>query len=206
MRAATELGLRTAAIYSQEDKLSLHRFKADEAYLVGKDKGPVAAYLDIEGIIATAKEHEVDAIHPGYGFLSENAEFSRACAAAGIVFVGPPPELLESLGDKLSARKLAQRARRVGRSRHGASRRRPGRSRAHGPRDRLPGDRQGGLRGRRARHARRRVRARSSRQDRRGAEGSGVGVRQRAVPCSSSASCRAPGTSRCRCWPTPTAA
>ncbi len=110
MRAATELGLRTAAIYSQEDKLSLHRFKADEAYRVGKDKGPVAAYLDIEGIVAVAKEHEVDAIHPGYGFLSENPAFARACGEAGITFVGPPPELLDSLGDKLSARKLAQKA------------------------------------------------------------------------------------------------
>src|SRR3712207_6080713 len=77
MRAATELGLRTVAIYAQDDRFSMHRFKADEAYLVGESKGPVGAYLDIEGIIAVAKEHEVDMIHPGYGFLSENAHFAR---------------------------------------------------------------------------------------------------------------------------------
>ena len=110
MRAATELGLRTATVYSNEDRYSLHRFKADEAYEIGGDKGPVAAYLDIDGIIALAKEREVDAIHPGYGFLSENARFSRACAQAGITFIGPAPELLESLGDKTAARRLAKRA------------------------------------------------------------------------------------------------
>ncbi|MYG91702.1 MAG: pyruvate carboxylase [Acidimicrobiia bacterium] len=110
MRAATELGLRTATIYSNEDRFSLHRFKADEAYEVGADKGPVAAYLDIDGIIALAKDREVDAIHPGYGFLSENSRFSRACAEAGITFVGPPPELLEALGDKTAARRLARQA------------------------------------------------------------------------------------------------
>src|SRR6185436_13610468 len=75
-RAATELGLRTVAIYAQEDRLSVHRFKADEAYLIGEGKGPVAAYLDIESIIAAAKERGIDAIHPGYGFLSENAGFA----------------------------------------------------------------------------------------------------------------------------------
>ncbi len=110
MRAATELGLRTAGIYSQEDRLSLHRFKADEAYLIGEDKGPVAAYLDIEGIIALAKEREIDAIHPGYGFLSENPDFARACGEAGITFVGPKPEMLELLGDKIAARSLAAKA------------------------------------------------------------------------------------------------
>jgi hypothetical protein len=78
----TELGLRTVAIYAQEDRFAMHRFKADEAYLVGQGKGPVAAYLDIESIVAVAKEKGVDAIHPGYGFLSENAEFARACAKA----------------------------------------------------------------------------------------------------------------------------
>src|SRR3954463_7965174 len=77
-RAATELGLRTVAVYAQEDRLSIHRFKADEAYLVGVGKGPVGAYLDIDGIIALAKEKEIDLIHPGYGFLSENAHFARA--------------------------------------------------------------------------------------------------------------------------------
>src|SRR5690348_17444112 len=85
-RAATELGLHTVAIYAQEDRLSVHRFKADEAYLVGKGKGPVAAYLDIPGIVTLAKEKGVDVIHPGYGFLSENADFARACAEAGIAF------------------------------------------------------------------------------------------------------------------------
>ena len=108
-RAATDLGLRTVAVYAQEDRFSIHRFKADEAYQLGKGKGPVAAYLDIEGIIALAKETGVEAIHPGYGFLSENAAFARACAAAGIVFVGPSPELLEMMGDKTAARALAQR-------------------------------------------------------------------------------------------------
>src|SRR5471030_3123620 len=78
-RAATELGLRTVAIYAQEDRLSIHRFKADEAYLVGEGKGPVGAYLDIGGIVALAKEKGVDMIHPGYGFLSENAKFAAAC-------------------------------------------------------------------------------------------------------------------------------
>jgi pyruvate carboxylase len=109
-RAATELGLRTVAIYSHEDRLALHRFKADEAYQVGKGKGPVEAYLDIPGIIAIAKEHEVDAIHPGYGFLAENPAFARACAKAGITFIGPSPELLELLGDKTAARRLAAAA------------------------------------------------------------------------------------------------
>ena len=109
-RAANELGLRTVAIYSQEDRLALHRFKADEAYQVGIGKGPVEAYLDINGIIAIAKEHDVDAIHPGYGFLSENPALARACAKAGIKFVGPTPELLELLGDKTAARRLAKSA------------------------------------------------------------------------------------------------
>ena len=109
-RAANELGLRTVAIYSQEDRLALHRFKADEAYQVGIGKGPVEAYLDIPGIIAVAKEHGVDAIHPGYGFLSENPALARACAKAGLAFIGPTPELLELLGDKTAARRLAAAA------------------------------------------------------------------------------------------------
>ncbi len=108
-RAATDLGLRTVAIYAQEDRFSIHRFKADEAYVVGAGKGPVAAYLDIESIVALAKETGVEAIHPGYGFLSENADFARACAAAGITFVGPRPELLDRMGDKTAARALAHR-------------------------------------------------------------------------------------------------
>src|SRR5438270_9316775 len=109
-RAANELGLRTVAIYSQEDRLALHRFKADEAYQVGAGKGPVQAYLDIAGIIALAKDKEVDAIHPGYGFLSENAALARACEKAGITFIGPPANLLELLGDKTAARRRASSA------------------------------------------------------------------------------------------------
>src|SRR5712675_2048882 len=85
-RAATELGLRTVGIYAQEDRLSVHRFKADEAYLIGEGKGPVGAYLDIAGIVALAKEKGVDMIHPGYGFLSENAQFAKACQDANITF------------------------------------------------------------------------------------------------------------------------
>ena len=106
-RAANELGLRTVAVYSKEDRLALHRFKADEAYLVGEGKGPVEAYLDIAGIVSLAKGKGVDAIHPGYGFLSENPALARACAKAGLTFVGPTPELLELLGDKTAARGLA---------------------------------------------------------------------------------------------------
>jgi pyruvate carboxylase len=108
-RAATELGLRTVAIYAQEDRLAIHRFKADEAYVVGEGKGPVGAYLDIPGIIALAKEKGVDFIHPGYGFLSENAEFAQACEDAGITFVGPRVELLKNMGDKTAARALAEK-------------------------------------------------------------------------------------------------
>ncbi len=108
-RAATELGLRTVAVYAQEDRLSIHRFKADEAYLTGEGKGPVGAYLDVEGVVALAKEKGVDLIHPGYGFMSENALFARACEKAGITFVGPRPELLEMMGDKTAARALAQK-------------------------------------------------------------------------------------------------
>jgi pyruvate carboxylase len=108
-RAATELGLRTVAIYAQEDRLSIHRFKADEAYLIGRGKGPVSAYLDIPGLIALAKEKGVSLIHPGYGFLAENAEFARACAQAGIIFVGPRPEIIELMGNKVAARELAHK-------------------------------------------------------------------------------------------------
>src|SRR5215813_13335950 len=109
-RAANELGLRTVAVYSNEDRLALHRFKADEAYLIGKSKGPVEAYLDIDGIVRLARQKNVDTIHPGYGFLSENAAFARACNKAGITFIGPTPQLLELLGDKTVARRLAQSA------------------------------------------------------------------------------------------------
>ena len=108
MRAATELGLRTVAVFSEVDKLSLHRFKADEAYVLAKSKGPIDAYLDVEEIIAIAKAKKVDAIHPGYGFLSEEPRFSRRCAESGITFVGPSSELLEKLGNKVVARQLAK--------------------------------------------------------------------------------------------------
>ncbi|MBW4050864.1 MAG: pyruvate carboxylase [Proteobacteria bacterium] len=110
MRAASELGLRTVAIYSQEDRFSLHRTKADESYLVGSGKGPIEAYLDIEDILRVAHDARVDAVHPGYGFLSENPEFTQACAAAGIVFVGPRPETMRTLGNKVAARNLAMAA------------------------------------------------------------------------------------------------
>jgi pyruvate carboxylase len=106
-RAATELGISTIAIYAEEDKLSLHRFKADEAYQIGKGKGPVEAYLSIEEVIRVAKEAKADAIHPGYGLLSESPEFAEACAAAGIVFIGPSPKTLRTLGNKVDARNLA---------------------------------------------------------------------------------------------------
>jgi len=110
-RAATELGITTIAIYAEEDKLSLHRFKADEAYQVGrgdgKQLGPLESYLSIEEVIRVAKEAGADAIHPGYGFLSESPEFAEACAAAGILFIGPHPDTMRTLGNKVSARNLA---------------------------------------------------------------------------------------------------
>src|SRR5215471_9671958 len=89
LRAANELGLRTVAVFSQEDRLALHRFKADEAYQIGDGQGPVEAYLDVEGILALAHEKGVDAVHPGYGFLSENPALPRACERYGIAFIGP---------------------------------------------------------------------------------------------------------------------
>ncbi len=106
-RSAHEMGIRTVAMYSHEDRYALHRFKADEAYEVGKPGEPLQAYLNIDGVVALAKERKIDAIHPGYGFLSENPRFAAACREAGIIFVGPRVELLENLGDKISARKLA---------------------------------------------------------------------------------------------------
>ncbi len=108
-RAATELGIRTVAIYSHEDRVHLHRYKADEAFLVGRDLSPVGAYLAIDRIIDVALDAGVDGIHPGYGFLSENADFALACREASIAFVGPSPEVLASFGDKTAARKLASK-------------------------------------------------------------------------------------------------
>lgn len=109
-RSAHELGIRTVAMYSHEDRFSLHRFKADEAYQIGNPGEPIKNYLAIEKIITLAKDVGVDAIHPGYGFLSENANFARRCREEGILFVGPTPEMLDELGDKTAARKLAVRA------------------------------------------------------------------------------------------------
>ncbi|MBX7167588.1 MAG: pyruvate carboxylase [Pirellulales bacterium] len=106
-RSAHELGIRAYGIYSHEDRFALHRFKADEAYQVGRQGEPIRAYLDIDAILAIAKQHEIDAIHPGYGFLSENPELARACDRAGVIFVGPRAEVLDNLGDKIAARQMA---------------------------------------------------------------------------------------------------
>ncbi|MED3721771.1 pyruvate carboxylase [Geobacillus stearothermophilus] len=108
-RACTELGIRTVAIYSKEDVGSYHRYKADEAYLVGEGKKPIEAYLDIEGIIEIAKAHDVDAIHPGYGFLSENIQFTKRCREEGIIFIGPNEDHLDMFGDKVKARHAAMK-------------------------------------------------------------------------------------------------
>ena len=108
MRAATELGSRTVGIYSAEDRNTAHPSKADEAYLVGKGKAPVAAYLDMDDIVATALKNGVQAVHPGYGFLSENPLFNQKLEDAGIVFVGPTPKNLIEFGDKTKARQLAE--------------------------------------------------------------------------------------------------
>ncbi|MBU3916166.1 pyruvate carboxylase [bacterium] len=109
-RAAIELGMHTISIYSNEDRFALHRFKTDESYLVGEGKGPIEAYLDIADIIRIAKEVQADAIHPGYGFLSENPDFVDACVAAGVTFVGPPSDVMRRLGNKVSARNVAVEA------------------------------------------------------------------------------------------------
>ncbi|MFC7061335.1 pyruvate carboxylase [Halobacillus seohaensis] len=106
-RACTELNIRTVAVYSQEDTGSYHRYKADEAYLVGEGKKPIDAYLDIEGIIEIAKSVGVDAVHPGYGFLSENIHFARRCEEEGITFIGPTSNQLDMFGDKVKAREQA---------------------------------------------------------------------------------------------------
>lgn len=110
MRAANELGKKTVGVYAEEDKLGLHRYKADEAYLIGQGLSPVGAYLSIEEIIRVAKQSGADAVHPGYGLLSENPDFVDACHAAGIAFIGPRAESMRLLGDKASARKVAVKA------------------------------------------------------------------------------------------------
>ena len=107
-RACYDLGLHTVAMYSNEDTYALFRTKADEAYLIGENKSPLGAYLDIDGIIDLAKRRNVDAIHPGYGFLSENADFARACEEAGITFIGPSSKILAQMGDKLTAKAIAK--------------------------------------------------------------------------------------------------
>ncbi|MEG1492279.1 MAG: pyruvate carboxylase [Oscillospiraceae bacterium] len=108
-RACYDLGLNTVAMYSNEDTFSLFRTRADEAYLIGENKSPLGAYLDIPGIIDLAKRRGVDAIHPGYGFLSENADFARACEEAGIKFIGPASDVLDKMGDKLNAKAIAKK-------------------------------------------------------------------------------------------------
>jgi pyruvate carboxylase len=108
LRAASELRIRTVAVYSFEDRYSLHRYKADESYQIGPDQEPLKPYLDIEEILRIAKLQNVDAIHPGYGFLSENVQFARRCAEEGIIFVGPRPEVMERLGDKVAAKIVAK--------------------------------------------------------------------------------------------------
>ncbi|WP_282061791.1 pyruvate carboxylase [Roseobacter litoralis] len=110
MRAANEMGKKTVAVFAEEDKLGLHRFKADEAYRIGEGMGPVAAYLSIDEIIRVAKDAGADAIHPGYGLLSENPDFVDACDQNGIVFIGPRAETMRALGDKASARRVAVEA------------------------------------------------------------------------------------------------
>lgn len=110
LRAASEMKIRTVAMYTYEDRYSLHRYKADEAYQIGEDDDPLKPYLDIDEIISLAKRENVDAIHPGYGFLSENVNFVKACKAAGITFVGPEPEVMQRLGDKVQAKIVARKA------------------------------------------------------------------------------------------------
>jgi pyruvate carboxylase len=107
MRAATELGITTVAVYTYEDRYSLHRYKADEAYQIGKNEDPLKPYLDVEGIILLAKLKKIDAIHPGYGFLSENVYLAKRCREEGIIFVGPTPEAMDALGDKVAAKNVA---------------------------------------------------------------------------------------------------
>ncbi|MDO7876106.1 pyruvate carboxylase [Hymenobacter sp. ASUV-10] len=108
LRAATEMAIPTVAVYTYEDRYSLHRYKADEAYQIGRDDEPLKPYLDIEGLLRVAKENRVNAIHPGYGFLSENAQLARRCREEGLIFVGPRPEVMEALGDKVRAKQVAR--------------------------------------------------------------------------------------------------
>ncbi|MEQ8493404.1 MAG: biotin carboxylase N-terminal domain-containing protein, partial [Gammaproteobacteria bacterium] len=110
MRAAAELDITSVAIYSREDRFALHRFKVDESYLVGDGATPVQAYLEIDDIVRAAVDSHCDAVHPGYGFLSESPEFAEACRKAGLVFVGPPPDVMRALGNKVAARRIAEQS------------------------------------------------------------------------------------------------
>ncbi|WP_017868274.1 biotin carboxylase N-terminal domain-containing protein, partial [Ligilactobacillus pobuzihii] len=110
IRACHELKIKTVAVYAKEDEYGVHRFKADEAYLIGAGKKPIEAYLDIDDIIHVAKMTGADAIHPGYGFLAENEEFARSCQEAGIIFIGPTVEQLHIFGDKVAAKQVATQA------------------------------------------------------------------------------------------------
>ena len=109
LRAAAELNIKTIAVYTFEDRYSLHRYKADESYQIGKNDDPLKPYLDMDELIRVAKREGADAIHPGYGFLSENATFAGKCREAGIQFVGPSPEVMQMLGDKIAAKKIAKK-------------------------------------------------------------------------------------------------
>ena len=201
---APSSGFRTVAIFSEEDRVHLHRYKADEAYLVGKGLEPVAAYLAEDEIVELAKRHDVDAIHPGYGLLSERASFARKCRDAGITFIGPTPEVIDALGDKVAARKIAEaagvpivpgtpeRVKTVAEARAFADEvGYPVIIKASGGR-------------RRARHARRARRGRA-----RGAADARAlgGARRRSATtrCSSRSWWSGPSTSRCRSWATTTA-
>src|SRR6478752_9817995 len=109
LRACNELEIRTVAIYTYEDRYSLHRYKADESYQIGAEQDPLKPYLDMDSIIRIAKDCNAEAIHPGYGFLSENFEFNRKCREQGIIFVGPGWEVMKQLGDKVLAKEVALR-------------------------------------------------------------------------------------------------
>ena len=204
MRAANELGIRTIAIYSQEDRFSLHRTKADEAYLVGRGKAPVDAYLDIEDILRIAVEAKADAIHPGYGFLSENPDFVEACNRDGVIFVGPTPDIMRTLGNKVAARNLATSA---GVPVMPATPPLPvdiEDVQAAGGEGRLSRDAQGQLGRRWPRHARHRERraARRSSCRSRGAKRRPASATTR---CISKSWCARRATSKCRSWAIPTA-
>ena len=164
-RAANELGIGTVAVFSEEDKLALHRFKADEAYQIGKGMGPIEAYLSIPEMLRVAREADADAIHPGYGFLSESPDFAEACAKAGLTFIGPSADTMRKLGDKVSARNLAVSVGVPVMPATDPLPRRPGRGGAARRRDRLPADAQGVVGRRRPRHARHPRRGRRSLHD-----------------------------------------